>query len=134
MTGDGSVGAWPVGVAVAPVDVGVAVGVWLGEDGLPLGAGLADREGLVVGDEPGDRVGAGEYGLVYVGAGVLTGTVAEGVGSGLTVTAAWVTGRTQMYSANTPANSPSSTSVEVRGRALTGCLPLPGWCRVRWRR
>jgi hypothetical protein len=46
--------------------------------------------------------------------------VLAGAGSDGTVAAASVTGRTQMYSANTPTNSPISTSVEVRGRPVTG--------------
>jgi hypothetical protein len=113
-------GALGVGVGVVSVGAGVAVAVWPGEEEVPVGDGLAGREGLVLGDERGDRCGAGEYGRVRAGTVSGAGVVLTGAGAGWTVTAASVTGRTQMYSANTPTNSPMSTSVEVRGRAVTG--------------
>jgi hypothetical protein len=116
--GCAGVGAGALGVGVVSVGAGVAVAVWPGEGEVPVGDGLADREGLVVGDELGDRCGAGEYGPVRTGSVLGAGVVLTG--AGWTVTAASVTGRTQMYSANTPTNSAMSTSVEVRGRAVTG--------------
>ena len=107
------------GVTVPPADVGVLL-----DDGLADRAGLAERAGLAV------RVGAGEYDRVGVGAGVLTGPVCAGVGFGGSVVPAGA-GRTTRYRANTPANSPMSTMVEVRGRLLMTRSRSPGRCQAR---
>lgn len=107
-------------------------------DGDGLGAadrdGAADTDSVAEPDGVGERLGRG----VRDGLGERDGLEADGVGLGteVGVPADWAatgtgTGRTRMYSANTPRNTTASTMVEVRGRLLMRRPRSRGRCRGR---
>jgi hypothetical protein len=145
--GDGSstVSTVPAGFrsdAMAPDQGRVEVGDGPGEpdtgDGEGLGVadteGVADTGGVAERDGVGERLGRG----LRDGPGERAELETDGVGLGPEVglpadwTAAGIcTGRTRMYSANTPRNMTASTMVEMRGRLLMRRLRSRGRCRGR---
>jgi hypothetical protein len=105
-------------------------------DGLGVAAmdGAADTDGVAERDGVGERLGRG----LCDGLGERDGLETDGVGlvGEVGVPADWPaswtdTGRTRMYSANTPRNRTASTMVEVRGRLLIRRLRSRGRCRGR---